>query len=359
MRYYIITGEPSGDVHAANLVKELKKIDSKSAVRAWGGDRLIDEDVSLAMNIKNIAFMGLWNVIINLRKIISNLEFCKNDILNFKPDALILVDYPGFNLKIAKFAKNNGIKVFYYIPPKIWAWNKKRINTLKNFVDYIIVIFPFEVNFYKNLGINVFYFGNPLIDEIHNHEIVFSLKSTKPIIALLPGSRKQEIEKILPVMLSTVKNYPKYQFVIAGSNSFSNKYYESFVKDKDVKIVFNNVYGLLSNSKFALVTSGTATLEAALFNVPQIVCYKTNWITYIFAKILVKIKYISLVNIILNRNAINELIQNDLNEKSLIKAINSALNEHDKILKDYRDLNVSLGTIGASKKSADLIYSFC
>jgi lipid-A-disaccharide synthase len=205
VRYYIVTGEPSGDMHAANLVNELKNIDNNSVVRAWGGNRLISEGVSLAKNIKDTAFMGLWNVLKNLRAIKSNLDFCKRDILDFKPDALILVDYPGFNLKIAEFAKKNGIKVFYYISPKVWAWNKSRISRIKKFVDHLLVIFPFEVEFYKKHRLEVTYVGNPLLDEIQKKDYILSFKSSKPIIALLPGSRKQEIEAILPLMLTVVE----------------------------------------------------------------------------------------------------------------------------------------------------------
>ena len=225
MKYYIITGEPSGDIHAANLVNELKKRDSKTNVRAWGGERLISEGVSLAKNIKETSFMGIWSIIKNLATINSNLKFCKKDILNFQPDALILVDYPGFNLQIAEFAKKNQIKVFYYIPPKLWAWNKKRIKKIKKFIDHLLVIFPFEVEFYKKNGIEAIYVGNPVLDEIKRTKDKFSLETSKPIIALFPGSRKEEIKLILPEMLTVVDNYPNYQFVIAATNMFETKFY--------------------------------------------------------------------------------------------------------------------------------------
>ena len=259
MKYYFITGEPSGDLHAANLVFELKKCDKNAEIRAWGGDRLIAEGVQIVKHIKDTAFMGLWNVLKNLRVIKSNLDYCKKDITNFKPDALVLVDYPGFNLKIAQFAKKQGIKVFYYISPKVWAWNKTRVSKIKNFVDHLIVIFPFEVDFYKKYGMEVTYLGNPLLDEVGKGDFKFSYKSHKNIIALLPGSRKQEIDKILPIMLEVVENFPNYQFVIAATNTFSIEYYNHIIQNFEVDLVFEETYGLLSNADYALVTSGTAT----------------------------------------------------------------------------------------------------
>ena len=255
MKLYIVTGEPSGDLHAANLVCELKIYNSILKIRAWGGDRLIAEGVELAKHIKDTAFMGLWDVIKNLRTIKSNLDFCKKDILNFKPDAIILVDYPGFNLKIAQFAKQQGIKVFYYISPKVWAWNKSRVSKIKKCVDELLVIFPFEVDFYQKNGMKATYVGNPLFDEIAKGNFKFTYQSEKPIIALLPGSRKQEIKRILPQMLTIVNDFPTHQFVIAATNSFSKAYYQSFIKEKNVGLVFDETYGLLSNATAALVTS--------------------------------------------------------------------------------------------------------
>jgi lipid-A-disaccharide synthase len=344
-------------MHAANLVNELKNIDNNSVVRAWGGNRLISEGVSLAKNIKDTAFMGLWNVLKNLRAIKSNLDFCKRDILDFKPDALILVDYPGFNLKIAEFAKKNGIKVFYYISPKVWAWNKSRISRIKKFVDHLLVIFPFEVEFYKKHRLEVTYVGNPLLDEIQKKDYILSFKSSKPIIALLPGSRKQEIEAILPLMLTVVENYPNHQFVVGATNTFSKEYYQSFIKGKNVGLVFDQTYGLLSNAKAAVVTSGTASLETALFKVPQVVCYKTNWLTYILAKNLIKIKYLSLVNILMNKLVVKELIQADFNKISIKEELDVLLNERRKILTDYDKLSNLLNKKGASKNAAQFILS--
>ncbi len=357
MRYYIVTGEPSGDMHAANLVNELKKVDSDIFVRAWGGERLISEGVSLAKNIKQTAFMGLWSVLRNLRTIQSNLTFCKQDILAFKADALILVDYPAFNLKIAEFAKKNGIKVFYYISPKVWAWNKNRVLKIKKFVDHLLVIFPFEVEFFKKYGVEVTYVGNPLLDEIEKKDHTLSFKSSQSIIALLPGSRKQEIEAILPEMLTVVEDYPDHQFVIGATNTFSKEYYQSFIKQKNVEFVFNETYALLANAKAALVTSGTATLEAALFKVPQVVCYKTNWFTYMIAKRVVKIEHLSLVNILLNKTAVKELIQAGLNKENLKLELNILLSEREKILTDYNKLSDLLNKKGASKNAAEFILS--
>ena len=357
MRYYIITGEPSGDLHAANLVNELKKIDHNAVIRAWGGERLIAEDVSLAKNINETAFMGVWSVLKNLRTISNNLNFCKEDILAFKADVIILVDYPGFNLKIANFAKKKGLKVVYYISPKVWAWNQNKILKIKRFVDHVLVIFPFEVEFYKKHGVVVNYVGNPLLDEIKKNNFSFTLKTSKDIIALLPGSRKQEIDLILPEMLKIVESYDSYQFVIAANNNFSKEYYNSFINGKDVELVFNETYGLLSRAKAALVTSGTATLESALFKVPQVVCYKTNWLTYFIAKYLIKIEYLSLVNILLGKKVVSELIQKNLNEQNIKKELDILLLDRNDILIDYKKVSALLTKQGASKNAAEFILS--
>ena len=355
MKYYFITGEPSGDLHAANLVFELKKCDKNAEIRAWGGDRLIAEGVQIVKHIKDTAFMGLWNVLKNLRVIKSNLDYCKKDITNFKPDALVLVDYPGFNLKIAQFAKKQGIKVFYYISPKVWAWNKTRVSKIKNFVDHLIVIFPFEVDFYKKYGMEVTYLGNPLLDEVGKGDFKFSYKSHKNIIALLPGSRKQEIDKILPIMLEVVENFPNYQFVIAATNTFSIEYYNHIIQNFEVDLVFEETYGLLSNADYALVTSGTATLETAFFKVPQIVCYKSNWLTYTIAKSLIKIDYLSLVNILMDKLVVKELIQSELNKENLIFELNNIIEEKESIIKDYDKIINLLDKKGASKNAAQFI----
>jgi len=355
LKIYIITGEPSGDLHAANLVCELKKCNTDLKLRAWGGERLLAEGVELAKHIKDTAFMGLLDVLKNLGAIKQNLKYCKQDILKYKPDAIVLVDYPGFNLKIAKFAKQHGIKVFFYISPKVWAWNKSRVSKIKKYVDKLLVIFPFEVDFYQKNGMDVTYVGNPLLDEIAKGNFKFTCRADKPIIALLPGSRKQEIEGILPEMLKVVDDYPNHQFVVAATNTFSKEYYQSFIKGKNVELVFDETYGLLSNAIAALVTSGTATLETALFNVPQVVCYKTNWLTYLIAKNLIKIKYLSLVNILMDKLVVKELIQADLNKNKLKEELDILLNEKEKILNNYDELSDLLNKKGASKNAAQLI----
>ncbi|MDC0204278.1 lipid-A-disaccharide synthase [Flavobacteriales bacterium] len=357
MKLYIVTGEPSGDLHAANLVHELKTHNSNLNIRAWGGDRLIAEGVEIAKNISETAFMGLTNVILNLSAIKDHIDYCKSDILQFKPDAIILVDYPAFNLKIAEFAKSQGIKVFYYISPKVWAWNKGRISKIKNYVDHLLVIFPFEVDFYKNHGIEVNYVGNPLLDEINKDNFNISYQSDRPIVALLPGSRKQEIDMMLPEMLSIINDFPEFQFVIAATNLFSKAYYESFIITDNVAIVFNETYGLLNKSDYAIVTSGTATLEAALFKVPQIVCYKTNWFTYCIAKLAIKVNYLSLVNILMDKLLVKELIQSEFNSKNLKLELNNLINKKEPIKDDYEKLIKLLGSSGASKKSAQFIIA--
>lgn len=355
MKYYIITGESSGDMHAANLVKELKNKDNNTVIRAWGGERLISEGVSIVKNINTTNFMGIWNVLKNFRTIKANVELCKQDILRFKPDALILVDYAGFNLRIAQFAKKSGLKVFFYISPKVWAWNKSRISKIKKYVDHLLVIFPFEVDFYQKYGVEALYIGNPLLDELEKKNHSFSLKSSKPIIALLPGSRKQEIESILPEMLKIVTIFPKYQFIIAANNIYTKEYYKTIIKEIDVECVFNETYGLLLNSKAALVTSGTATLEAALLKVPQVVCYKTNWLTYIISKALIKIEYLSLVNILLEKEVVKELIQSELNKENISMELNNVLNGRDSINKSYNKLIKLLNKKGASENAANFI----
>ena len=303
--------------------------------------------------------MGLWSVLKNLRAIKSNLDYCKKDIINFKPDALVLVDYPGFNLKIAQFAKKQGIKVFYYISPKVWAWHKSRISKIKKFVDHLIVIFPFEVDFYKKYGMEVAYVGNPLLDEIGKDNFKFSYKSDKNIIALLPGSRKQEISKMLSVMLSLVDDFQQYEFVIAGAPSQSLDFYKKIIGSKNIAFVDNKTYDLLSVSYAALVTSGTATLETALFKVPQVVCYKGSIISYQIAKRIITLRFISLVNLIMDKEVVKELIQKDFTKKNLTKELAMILDDthRSKIFENYYQLEQKLGGKGASKNTATSIIS--
>jgi len=357
MKYYIISGEDSGDMHAANLVTEIKYIDENAEIRAWGGDKLQQQGVTIVKHIKELAFMGFSEVIVNLPTILKNISFCKKDLLAFSPDALILVDYPGFNFRIAEFAKQNGIKVFYYISPQIWAWKKSRIKQIKKMVDKMFVILPFEKQYYQSNNFEVDFVGHPLLDEIAKDNFYFSLQTTKPIIALLPGSRKQEISKILPQMLGVVNDFPDYQFVVATTNSIKEEFYKNIITNKNVLLTKNETYGLLKNAKAALVTSGTATLETALFGVPQVVCYKTNFFSYQIAKRLVKTNFISLVNIIMAKMVVKELIQNELNPYNLSASLSKILENtnRERIQMDYNALKIKLGVKGASNKVADLI----
>lgn len=360
MRFYIITGEESGDLHASNLVKELKQERRNLRFRGFGGGYLRSAGVDIALDIKNTSFMGFIEVIENLSTIQKNIRFCKKDILEYKPAIIILVDYAGFNLRIARFAKKHAIKVIYYIPPKIWAWNSRRIKVLQKYVDKILAIFPFEEDIYKKNQMDVSYVGNPLLDEIqkHNHKLEYSTQ--KKIIALLPGSREQEIKYILPQMLKIIDRFSDYQFVLAATDSFTKDFYHSFIGNHPVEVVFNHTYSLLSNSYAALVTSGTATLETALFKVPQIVCYKTNIITYLLAKSFIKTKFISLVNILMNKLVIKELIQGDLNVKNLEYELKQVLEENSRkdILDSYNQLEQIIGKEGASRKAAEEVLSF-
>jgi lipid-A-disaccharide synthase len=367
MKYYIIAGEASGDLHAANMMKALKKFDSKAEFRFWGGDLMESVDGQLVKHYKDLAFMGFFEVIMNIRTISKNLKFCKADIKKFKPNCLIFIDYPGFNLRIAKWAKKEGITTHYYISPQIWAWKENRISAIKRDIDKMYVILPFEKDYYEiNHTMPVNFVGHPLIDAIADRnptdETLFRQThelNQKPIIALLPGSRKQEITKMLSVMISVVKSFPDYQFVIAGAPSQDPKFYSSFIKNKNVSFVQNNTYDLLSVAHAAVVASGTATLETALFKVPEVVCYKTSWVSYEIGKRLVKLKFISLVNLILDKEVVTELIQNGFNTKRLTTELNSLLNGEmrEQQLIAYHELETKLGGHGASFKVAELIHN--
>ena len=363
MKYYIIAGEASGDLHASNLMKELKVLDKDSHFRCWGGDLMKAQGAELVKHYRDLAFMGFTEVLMNIRTIFRNIDFCKSDILLNKPDVLILVDYPGFNLRIAEFAKASGIKVFYYISPQIWAWKQSRVHKIKKVVDKMFVILPFEKEFYKRFDFDVDFVGHPLLDAVSNYASItneLSIESAKPIIALLPGSRKQEIATMLPLMLSMQKQYSNYQFVIAGAPSQSEEYYRAFIKDYYVPIVFNQTYQLLQKAEAAMVTSGTATLETALFGVPEVVCYKGGAISFAIAKQLVKVKYISLVNLIMDKEIVTELIQNDLNETNLKSEVDKLLTPSTRkvMLENYAELKAKLGGSGASKKAAELMIKY-
>ena len=364
MKYYIIAGEASGDLHASNLMKEIKKKDAKAEFRFWGGDLMQQQGGTLVKHYKDLAFMGFAEVIMNLRTILTNIKVCKSDIISWQPDKLILVDYPGFNLRIAPFAKSKGIEVIYYISPQIWAWKTGRVHKIKKYVDKMLVILPFEKDFYAKYGMNVDFVGHPLLDAIEQrktpNETDFRNQwelDSRPIIALLPGSRKQEIKTKLPIMLSVVKDFPDYQFVVAGAPGQDNSFYSSYLNDS-IKLVENETYNLLQLSHAALVTSGTATLETALLNVPEVVCYKSSRISYEIGKRLIKhIQYISLVNLIMDKEVVKELIQNDLNYKNLKRELSSILNgqKREEILKSYSEIRNKLGGTGASERAASLI----
>lgn len=364
MKYYIIAGELSGDRHASELIKSIKTFDPKAQMRGFGGDNLKEQGVDIVRHINDLAIMGFWEVVQKAKTVLHNLAFCKKDILEFKPDCIILVDYPGFNLRIASFVHSLGIKVYYYISPQVWAWKKGRIKKMKKILDKLFVILPFEKDFYAKHSMVVEYYGNPLLDEISQFSADTDNKNrflnqynlgTKPIIALLPGSRKQEINKILPLQLQIAKLYPQMDFVIAGVNAFSQAYYKQFINSSNVFLVYNSTYNLLSVAKAGLIGSGTATLETALFNVPQIVCYKSSWLSYIIGTYLVKIRRISLVNIILKRDSLKEFYNSswtvkDLNQE-FIKLINNA-KYVNQILDSYQELKQILGNKGASEQIA-------
>ncbi|SHE56588.1 lipid-A-disaccharide synthase [Chryseobacterium takakiae] len=364
MKYYIIAGEASGDLHGSNLMKALKQKDSNAEFRFWGGDLMAKQGGTLVKHYRDLAFMGFLEVAMNLRTILNNIKFCKEDIQNNKPDVLILIDYPGFNLRIAKFAKEQGIKVVYYISPQLWAWKEGRVEIIKKYVDEMMVILPFEEDFYKKHGVESHFVGHPLLDAISTLEDITTENfkrenglNEKEIIALLPGSRKQEVEKMLQIMLSVRPYFKEYQFVIAGAPSLPKEFYEKYVDD-NVHFVSNKTYDLLRCSKAALVTSGTATLETALLNVPEVVCYRGSKVSYAIAKRLVKnIKYISLVNLIMDREVVKELIQNDLNTNNLVDELKKILSTEKRfeVFRDYELLREKLGGKGASDHAADVI----
>jgi lipid-A-disaccharide synthase len=369
MKYYIISGEASGDLHGANLIKELKNKDSQFDCRAWGGDNMKAAGANVVKHYKELAFMGFVEVLMNIRTIFKNIKLCKTDVLEYKPDVVILIDYPGFNLRIAEFLKENNIKVFYYISPQVWAWKQSRVKKIKKVVDKMFVILPFEKPFYKQFDYEVDFAGHPLLDEIKNFKTnslttqEFQSQNnltSKKIIALLPGSRTQEIKKKLPIMLSIVNQFKDYQFVIAGAPSQDESFYNDLTKGYNVPVIYSKTYDLLNNSYASLVTSGTATLETALFKVPQVVCYKGSAISYQIGKRLIKVDYISLVNLILNEEVVKELIQGELNSENLISELKLIL-EGDKrtfVLDKYEKLNQILGGAGASGKVADLMLKY-
>lgn len=366
MKYFIIAGETSGDLHGANLVKNLMIEDNEATIVGWGGDLMQQQGATILKHYKELSFMGFWEVAKNIVTILKNFSIAKNQIDDFKPDVLIFIDFPGFNLRMAEWAKEKGYTVFYYISPQIWAWKENRVHKIKKYVDEMFVILPFEKAFYERYDYKVHYVGHPLLDAIDQYQTGYNLyqelalPTEKPIIALLPGSRKQEIVKMLDEMLSVYETYPSYQFVICGLAHHGAAFYEEIIGTKNVKIVFNHTYDVLSNATAALVTSGTATLETALFKVPEVVCYKGSWLSYEIGKRLVKVKYISLVNLIVDKPLVTELIQDDLNKNNLILHLNRILTTaHQQFLKaEYDILIEQLGNRGASSRCAVLMTEY-
>lgn len=365
MKYYVIAGEASGDLHGSNLLRELKKRDSESDFRCWGGDLMQAQGAKLVKHYRDLAFMGFIEVLANLKTILSNIDFCKKDVLDYAPDVLILIDYPGFNLRIAEFAKKSGIRVFYYISPQIWAWKQSRVHKIKRDVDRMFVILPFEKDFYARFDVKVDFVGHPLLDAITNSSTSIALQldneSNSDIVALLPGSRKQEVMQSLPIMLAMVERFKQCKFVIAAAPSLPREFYLKLTQGYAVELVYNQTYALLKASKAALVTSGTATLETALFEVPEVVCYKGSKVSYWIARQLVKVKYISLVNLIMDRLVVKELIQHDFSVKQVEEELKKLLYDvsyRTNLKKDYSELIHQLGGAGASAKTAELMLQY-
>ncbi|GGH21165.1 lipid-A-disaccharide synthase [Mucilaginibacter phyllosphaerae] len=366
MKYYLVAGEASGDLHGANLMKALKELDRQADFRFFGGDLMQAEGGTLVKHYADMAFMGFVEVALNLSTILKNLKKCKQDIVAYQPDVLVLIDFPGFNLKIAEFAKAQGLLVCYYISPKVWAWNQKRVLKIKKVVDHLFCILPFEVDFYKTWGMDIDYVGNPLLDAVDAFKpqanfFTDNNLTGKNIVALLPGSRKQEISRLLPQMLGAMHQFPHHQFVIAGAPSFNKEYYTQYLGGAQVPVIFNATYDILANAEAAVVASGTATLETALFNVPQVVVYKGNAVTIGIARMLIKIKFISLVNLIMDKAVVKELIQADCTAIKITEELNNLLhNTHyrQQMLAGYDELDNRMGTPGASAKTAQLIVSY-
>lgn len=366
MKYYLIAGEASGDLHGANLMRSLKQEDPEAEFRFFGGDLMSAEGGTPVKHISEMAFMGFVEVLLNLKVIFKNLKQAKEDIMSFRPDVVILIDFPGFNLKIADFARKQNMKVFYYISPKIWAWNQKRAIKIKRVVDRMFCILPFEVDFYKKWGMDVDYIGNPLLDAIEANKPDDQFKSRhnlgdKPIIALLPGSRRQELDKILPDLVKVADLFPDHQFVIAGAPNFKAEHYKPFIGDRTIPVVFNETYNLLLHSAAAVVTSGTATLETALLKVPGIVVYKGNAVSIGIARMLVKIRFISLVNLIMDNEIVKELIQQDCTAASIAAELKSILFNaayRSRMLNNYAELASRVGRAGASSRAARLMVKY-
>lgn len=366
MKYYVIAGERSGDLHASNLMKAIKQDDPQAEFRFWGGDEMQKVGGTMVKHYRETAFMGFVSVLKNLRKIRGFIKQCKQDVLSYKPDVVVLVDYAGFNLRIAKFAKKQGFPTFFYISPKVWAWNTKRAYGIKANIDRMFVIFPFEREFYQQFDYEVDYVGNPLLDAIANFTPNPDFRAKhglddRPIVALLPGSRKQEVKKMLPVMLGNPAAFPEHQFIVAGVNNLPEEMYAEAKAHPQVKIVYEDTYNLLTQAEAAVVTSGTATLETGLFQVPQVVVYKTSTVSYAIAKKLIKVAYISLVNLVANKEAVKELIQKDCNAENVtaeLQLIVEGGHKRPQIMQDYADLKELMGETGASARAGKLMVKY-
>ena len=360
MKYYIIAGEASGDLHGSNLIKAIKARDAEADICCWGGDKMAAAGGHVVKHIRDLAFMGFLEVVKHLPTILGNISFCKQDILAYKPDVVILIDYPGFNFRLFKFIKEHHFKLFYYISPQLWAWKTGRVKQVKEYVDRMFVIFPFEKEFYAKHGVEVDFVGHPLLDELAQ-STVNSQQSTEKLIALLPGSRKQEMKKLLPEYLKVIPHFPEYRFVIAGISGLGKDFYQAIIGNAKAEIEWDNTYGLLDRAEAAIVTSGTATLETALHRVPEVICYKAAPLSYLIARQLIKgIEYICIVNLIANKKIVTELIQDDVNVENLKKELNKLLDHEERkvILEGYEEVRILLGDIGASGRAADLMIGY-
>lgn len=360
MKLYFVAGEASGDLHGSNLIKELKKLRPDMEIRGWGGDRMTEAGATVVKHYRELAFMGFVEVLLNIRTIWKNFRSCEADIMEWRPDAIVLIDYPGFNLRIAKWAKRRGIKVFYYISPQVWAWKEGRVEQIKKYTDKMLVILPFEKEFYDKHGLDVVFVGHPLLDELEgsSNEKKSIGKETGPTVALLPGSREQEVKTMLPIMLSVVGRFTEYEFIVAAAPSLDDSVYNDIVGNKGVRVIRGKTYEILQNADAALVTSGTATLEAGLLNVPQIVCYRGSRISFWIARQLVNVKFISLVNLIMDKEVVPELIQNDLTEARLAEELERTLKDQEyrvNLFKELAALKEKCGGVGASARAAEVL----
>ena len=359
MKYYIIAGEASGDLHGSHLITELKRVDPQASIRCWGGDKMQAAGGEVVKHIRDLAFMGFFEVVKHLGTILHNISFCKQDILHFQPDVVILIDYPGFNFRLFKFLKQHNFKVFYYISPQLWAWKTSRVYKVKKYVDRMFVIFPFEGEFYARYGVEVDFVGHPLLDELPNTN--YEIRTGGNTIAILPGSRKQEISYLLPEYLKVIDEFPDYKFVVAGLSNIGNEFYEEIIGQHRCEIVFDRTYEVLGQSTAAIVTSGTATLETALHNVPEVICYKGSWISYFIARWLIKnIRFICIVNLICDQRVVEELIQADVNKVRLVTELRKILSEAGRrqILDGYALMKTKIGEPGASRRAAELMWKY-